>query len=166
MEVTLIIMCCMAANLYSFIQQGPDSSSTSSCNSSTPSSPALVMTTHTPHSTTKQQFHFPGKIFFLAWTLVVSTKLQIQHGYDVITAFLSSTAICWYIYVDIYVGRVRQRKIYKVIGSCVQLCKRNFIKKMMFCIVDTMWTHKAGTNLSEKLIISIFSAKVGVLGSG
>ncbi|PNF39107.1 Kinase suppressor of Ras 2 [Cryptotermes secundus] len=40
--------------------QGPDSSSnTSSCNSSTPSSPALVMTTHTPHSTTKQQFHFP-----------------------------------------------------------------------------------------------------------
>ncbi|XP_021926859.1 kinase suppressor of Ras 2 isoform X2 [Zootermopsis nevadensis] len=40
--------------------QGPDSSSnTSSCNSSTPSSPALIMTTHTPHSTTKQQFHFP-----------------------------------------------------------------------------------------------------------
>nr|CAD7428222.1 unnamed protein product [Timema monikensis] len=38
----------------------PDSSSnTSSCNSSTPSSPALVMTTHTPHTTSKQQFHFP-----------------------------------------------------------------------------------------------------------
>ncbi|KAJ9598885.1 hypothetical protein L9F63_026579 [Diploptera punctata] len=41
--------------------QGPDSSSnTSSCNSSTPSSPALVLTTHTPLSTSKQQFHFPG----------------------------------------------------------------------------------------------------------
>ncbi|KAJ9587394.1 hypothetical protein L9F63_019095 [Diploptera punctata] len=40
--------------------QGPDSSSnTSSCNSSTPSSPALVLTTHTPLSTSKQQFHFP-----------------------------------------------------------------------------------------------------------
>lgn len=40
--------------------QGPDSSSnTSSCNSSTPSSPALVMPTHTPHTTSKQQFHFP-----------------------------------------------------------------------------------------------------------
>lgn len=39
---------------------GPDSSSNnSSCNNSTPSSPALVMTTQTPHSITKQQFHFP-----------------------------------------------------------------------------------------------------------
>ncbi|XP_066997857.1 kinase suppressor of Ras 2 [Anabrus simplex] len=39
---------------------GPDSSSnTSSCNSSTPSSPALVMTSHTPHSTGKPQFQFP-----------------------------------------------------------------------------------------------------------
>ncbi|CAG2065939.1 unnamed protein product, partial [Timema podura] len=37
------------------------SSNTSSCNSSTPSSPALVMTTHTPHTTSKQQFHFPDK---------------------------------------------------------------------------------------------------------
>ncbi|PSN43929.1 hypothetical protein C0J52_03779 [Blattella germanica] len=39
---------------------GPDSSSnTSSCNSSTPSSPALVLATHTPLSQSKQQFHFP-----------------------------------------------------------------------------------------------------------
>ncbi|KAF5306924.1 hypothetical protein FQA39_LY00154 [Lamprigera yunnana] len=38
---------------------GPDSSSnTSSCNSSTPSSPAL-QPSHTPHSTIKQQFNFP-----------------------------------------------------------------------------------------------------------
>ncbi|XP_049776476.1 kinase suppressor of Ras 2 [Schistocerca cancellata] len=41
---------------------GPDSSSnTSSCNSSTPSSPALVMTAHTPHAASKQQFHFPDE---------------------------------------------------------------------------------------------------------
>ncbi|XP_046390732.1 kinase suppressor of Ras 2 [Ischnura elegans] len=40
---------------------GPDSSSnTSSCNSSTPSSPALVpTTTHTPLSVNKEKFHFP-----------------------------------------------------------------------------------------------------------
>lgn len=38
----------------------PDSSSnTSSCNSSTPSSPALLQPSHTPHSSLKQQFHFP-----------------------------------------------------------------------------------------------------------
>lgn len=43
-----------------FKLQGPDSSSnTSSCNSSTPSSPAIVMPTHTPQATIKQQFHFP-----------------------------------------------------------------------------------------------------------
>ncbi|KAL1140466.1 hypothetical protein AAG570_000398 [Ranatra chinensis] len=44
---------------------GPDSSSnTSSCNSSTPSSPALVMTTqHTPAATVpKHQFHFPDVV--------------------------------------------------------------------------------------------------------
>lgn len=41
--------------------QAPDSSSnTSSCNSSTPSSPAL-QPTHTPHITLKPQtFYFPG----------------------------------------------------------------------------------------------------------
>ena len=39
---------------------GPDSSSnTFNCNSSTPSSPALVLPNLTPHSI-KQQFHFPG----------------------------------------------------------------------------------------------------------
>lgn len=45
--------------------QPPDSSSnTSSCNSSTPSSPA-VQQTHTPHSNLKAQFHFPGEYFFV-----------------------------------------------------------------------------------------------------
>lgn len=44
-----------------FLQQPPDSSSnTSSCNSSTPSSPA-IQPSHTPHSNLKPQFHFPGK---------------------------------------------------------------------------------------------------------
>ncbi|XP_063222865.1 kinase suppressor of Ras 2 [Bacillus rossius redtenbacheri] len=39
---------------------GPDSgSNTSSCNSSTPSSPAVALASHTPLATPKQQFHFP-----------------------------------------------------------------------------------------------------------
>lgn len=41
---------------------GPDSSSnTSSCNSSTPSSPALLAP-QTPHALSKQQFHFPDVV--------------------------------------------------------------------------------------------------------
>ncbi|XP_012273122.1 kinase suppressor of Ras 2 isoform X2 [Orussus abietinus] len=49
--------------------QGADSSSnTSSCNSSTPSSPALLPanTSQTPQAPTKQQFHFPEEVLPLA----------------------------------------------------------------------------------------------------
>ncbi|CAG0916602.1 unnamed protein product [Notodromas monacha] len=44
--------------------QGPDSSSTaSSCNSSTPSSPNIILTVNTPPSASRQkQFFFPGKL--------------------------------------------------------------------------------------------------------
>ncbi|KAL0272418.1 UNVERIFIED_CONTAM: hypothetical protein PYX00_005394 [Menopon gallinae] len=41
---------------------GPDSSSTSSCNSSTPSSPALVMPTLTPQNHGKPQFLYPDVV--------------------------------------------------------------------------------------------------------
>jgi hypothetical protein len=86
--------------VFHFIQQGPDSSSnTSSCNSSTPSSPALVMTTHTPHSTTKQQFHFPGKkfSFLLSWNLAVFVKVQIEHGlyYHFVNLLMSLCQYLW-----------------------------------------------------------------------
>lgn len=50
----------LVTGLIVIVLQPPDSSSnTSSCNSSTPSSPA-VQQTHTPHSNVKAQFHFPG----------------------------------------------------------------------------------------------------------
>lgn len=67
--------------LFSFVfVQPPDSSSnTSSCNSSTPSSPA-VQQTHTPHSNLKSQFHFPGAIciIFLGMQRPLSKFLQIS----------------------------------------------------------------------------------------
>lgn len=48
------------ARLLEITFQPPDSSSnTSSCNSSTPSSPA-IQPSHTPHANVKSQFHFPG----------------------------------------------------------------------------------------------------------
>lgn len=94
MKQNPVVVCCIIPDHFAFIQQGPDSSSnTSSCNSSTPSSPALVMTTHTPHSTTKQQFHFPGKkcSFLLSWNLVVFIKLQMQHGLYIIATHCCGT---------------------------------------------------------------------------
>lgn len=52
---------------------GPDSSSnTSSCNSSTPSSPALLPP-QTPHAHIKQQFHFPDVLHSVERDVMIET---------------------------------------------------------------------------------------------
>jgi hypothetical protein len=98
-EVTLITIFYVVDNLFSFTLQGPDSSSNnSSCNNSTPSSPALVMTTQTPHSITKQQFHFPGKncSFLLAQNVLAFTE------YDVMICLSSSAIFFLCLYANIW----------------------------------------------------------------
>lgn len=61
-----------------FFKSADSSSNTSSCNSSTPSSPALLPanTSQTPQAPAKQQFHFPGNLFIAYFTVINDIEIH------------------------------------------------------------------------------------------